>query len=134
MIDLNEYKSDIMPVEVFLNWHKPYWAKGIQKVCVNFKVWDEKVSHKYVSVGTRPPTCFEGYKQDYPGKFIEVDGIGGLMGVLMDLSLQFNLCHVVARQSFNFIEYTTWMERTGDGASNIDADMVEKFSMKVCEK
>lgn len=133
MKDIKEYKSDMMPVQDFLNWRKPYWAIGIHKVCVDFRVWDSALGpYKYVSVGTRPPTCFEGYQMDYPGKYLEVDGIGGLMGVLMDLSLQFNIRHVVARQSFNFIEYTTWMERTGDGTSNIDADMVEKFARKVC--
>lgn len=75
------------------------------------------------------------YVETDPAKYAVLDGIGGLMGELMDLSIQFNLYKVFVKRSFNSIEYVVWLHRLEGGQKrNIDADMVEKFSNKVFGK
>ena len=56
------------------------------------------------------------------------------MGELMDMSIMFSM-HEVEYSKKNFVlEYTVWLKRLEPGQeSNIDADMVERFSRKICE-
>jgi len=76
---------------------------------------------------------FDCYLEANPGRYALLDGVGGLMGELMDLSIQFNLYRVFIKRSFDYIEYTVWLHRLEEGQDrNIDADMVERFSKKVC--
>ena len=55
------------------------------------------------------------------------------MGELMDMSIMFSMYEVEYSKKDIVLEYTVWLKRLEQGQeSNIDADMVEKFSKKVC--
>lgn len=55
------------------------------------------------------------------------------MGELMDMSILFGMHEVEYSKKDFVLEYTVWLNRLEQGQeSNIDADMVEKFSRKVC--
>ena len=57
------------------------------------------------------------------------------MGELMDMSIMFSIYEVEYSKKDIVLEYTVWLKRLEQGQeSNIDADMVEKFSRKVCGK
>lgn len=134
MTDISQYQSETMSIWDFLEKRKPWWIDNQASiVCVLFRVVGETVIHRYVSVGKRPPMDFEYFMDVAPGRYARLDGVGGLMGELMDLSVQFNLYKVFIKRSFDYIEYTVWLHRLEDGQDrNIDADMVERFSKKVC--
>jgi len=136
MTDISQYQSETMSIWDFLENEKPWWADNLAStLCVMFRVVGETGIHKYVSVGKRPPMNFDCYMDVAPGRYAILDGVGGLMGELMDLSVQFNLYRVFITRSFDFIEYTVWLHRLEDGQErNIDADMVERFSKKVCSE
>jgi hypothetical protein len=133
---LQEYQSEMMTIWEFLYKETPWWANpNGNTVCLCFREIGVFNLLRYVSVGSRPPMCFDAYVESDPGKYAELDGIGGLMGELMDLSIRFNLYKVFVKRSFHNIEYTVWLHRLEDGQErNIDADMVEKFSNKVFGK
>ena len=134
MRGIEEYQSETMSIWDFLKNGNPWWASGVGNViCVMFRVVGEHTIHRYISVGKRPPMNFDCYLESNPGRYALLDGVGGLMGELMDLSVQFNLYKVFMKRSFDYIEYTVWLHRLEDGQErNIDADMVERFSKKVC--
>ena len=136
MSTLQEYQSEMMTIWEFLDNERPWWADKLGNIiCVSFRVVGEKGIHRYVSVGSYQPPYFECYLESDPGKYAVLDGVGGFMGELMDLSIQFNLHKVFIKRSFNYIEYTVWLHRLEDGQErNIDADMVEKFCEKVFGK
>ena len=57
------------------------------------------------------------------------------MGELMDMSIMFGICKVEYSKKDIVLEYTVWLKRLEQGQeTNIDADMVEKFSNKVLGK
>ena len=57
------------------------------------------------------------------------------MGELMDMSTMFGIHEVEYSKKDFVLEYTVWLNRLEQGQeSNIDADMVEKFSNKVFGK
>lgn len=125
-----------MTIWDFLKKQKPWWADPSGKaICLGFRECGVTGFVRYVSVGIHPPMGFDAYVETEPSKYVVLDGIGGLMGELMDLSIQFNLYKVFIKRSFHSIEYTVWLHRLEDGQErNIDADMVEKFSNKVFGK
>jgi hypothetical protein len=133
---LQEYQSETMTIWEFLSKETPWWTNPFgNTVCLCFREIGVPGLVRYVSVGSYPPVCFDAYAEADPSKYVELDGIGGLMGELMDLSIQFNLYKVFVKRSFNNIEYTVWLNRLENGQErNIDADMVEKFSNKVFGK
>ena len=133
---LQEYQSEMMTIWEFLENKTPWWANPIgNTVCLCFREIGVFNPVRYVSVGSRKPMCFDAYVETEPSKYAVLDGIGGLMGELMDLSIRFNLYKVFVKRSFHNIEYTVWLHRLEDGQeSNIDAEMVEKFSNKVFGK
>ena len=56
------------------------------------------------------------------------------MGELMDMSIMFSMYEVEYSKKDIVLEYTVWLKKLEQGQeSNIDADMVEKFSRKICE-
>jgi hypothetical protein len=129
---LPEYDTPPMTIWKFLDWKKAGWTSS-KTLCVDFRVIGEYGVYRYVSVGKHPPRDYDYYMDVYPGKYFVVDGIGGLMGELMDLSVQFNLYKIYVKRSFDYTEYTVWLHRLEQGQeTNIDADMVENFSKKVC--
>ena len=131
---LPEYETNTMTIGDFLKFDDYWWTNKSDFICVNFRVVNEMGIHKYVSVGKHVPRTFDIYMDTYPGRYVKLDGLGGLMGELMDLSVLFNIYKIaVLRKAFNFYEYTVWLTRLEDGQEhNIDADLVEKFSRKVC--
>lgn len=133
---LQEYQSETMTIWEFLENKTPCWANPIgNTVCLCFREIGVFNPVRYVSVGSRKPMCFDAYVETEPSKYAVLDGIGGLMGELMDLSIRFNLYKIYIRRSFNNIEYVVWLHRLEDGQeSNIDANMVEKFANKVFGK
>ena len=133
---LQEYQSEMMTIGEFLYKETPWWTNPTgNTVCLCFREIGVFNPVRYVSVGSRKPLCFDAYVIAEPSKYAALDGIGGLMGELMDLSIQFNLYKIYIRRSFNSIEYLVWLHRLEDGQDcNIDADMVEKFSNKVFGK
>ena len=57
------------------------------------------------------------------------------MGELMDMSIMFGIHEVEYSKKDSVLEYTVWLKRLEQGQeSNIDAEMVEKFSNKVLGK
>ena len=134
MRGIEEHQSETMSIWDFLKKRKPWWVDNLASaVCVMFRVVGESSFHRYVSVGKRPPMNFDCYLEAAPGRYALLDGVGGLMEELMDLSVQFNLYKVFMKRSFDYIEYTVWLHRLEEGQDrNIDADMVERFSKKVC--
>lgn len=133
---LQEYQSEMMTIREFLSKETPWWTNPFgNTVCLCFREMGVFDMFRYVSVGSFPPRCFDAYVETEPSKYAVLDGIGGLMGELMDLSIQFNLYKIFIRRSFNSIEYAVWLHRLENGQeSNIDADMVEKFANKVFGK
>lgn len=133
---LQEYQSETMTIWEFLSKETPWWTNPFgNTVCLCFREIGVPGLVRYVSVGSFTPVCFDAYAEADPSKYAELDGIGGLMGELMDLSIQFNLYKVFVKRSFNSIEYTVWLHRLEAGQDrNIDADMVEKFTNKVFGK
>ena len=133
---LQEYQSERMTIWEFLSKETPWWANPFgNTICLSFREIGVPGLVRYVSVGSRPPMCFDAYVESDPSKYAVLDGIGGLMGELMDLSIRFNLYKLYLRRSFNSIEYVVWLHRLEPGQErNIDADMVEKFSNKVFGK
>ena len=125
-----------MTIWEFLYKETPWWTNpNGNTVCLCFREIGVFNLLRYVSVGSFPPVCFDAYVESDPSKYAELDGIGGLMGELMDLSIQFNLYKVFVKRSFHNIEYTVWLNRIEDEQDcNIDADMVEKFCEKVFGK
>ena len=133
---IQEHQSEMMTIGEFLYKETPWWTNpNGNTVCLCFREIGVFNLLRYVSVGSRPPMCFGAYVESDPGKYAVLDGIGGLMGELMDLSIRFNLYKVFVKRSFHNIEYTVWLNRIEDEQDcNIDADMVEKFSNKVFGK
>jgi hypothetical protein len=124
-----------LPIEDFLLRDKLPWEKNPMILMVDFRVVGEQGSYKVVSVGCKHTTMVKILSDFEPGKYVILDGIGGLMGELMDVSILFSLHEVGSCQKDSTLEYVVWLKRLERGQeSNIDADMVEKFSMKVCGK
>lgn len=132
---LPEYKTEPMSIWEFLKWTEYWWSNNTPTICLNFRVMGENGTYRYLSVGRRPPMQFDYLMEGNPGKYDIVDGKGGLMGELMDLSILFNLYKVSVVKEFSMVEYTVWLHRLEDGQDrNIDADLVEKFCEKVLGK
>ena len=120
-----------MPIEDFLLRDKLPWEKNPVILMVNFRVVGEQGSYKVLSIGRKHTSLLSEF---HPTNHFIVDGIGGLMGELMDMSIMFNM-HKVGYSKKDFVlDYTVWLKRLEQGQeSNIDADMVERFSRKICE-
>ena len=133
--DHSEYTHSI---DDFLLEEKLPWEENPSVVLVSFRVLGEHGVYKTVSVGRKHTTMFSIMSDLQPSKFIILDGVGGLMGELMDMSIMFSLYEVESCQKdftkYFTLEYVVWLKRLEQGQeSNIDADMVEKFSRKICE-
>jgi hypothetical protein len=91
-----------------------------------------------VSIGSLLPYSWdpEYHMEKHGLKCIETD-LGGLMGVFMDLSLQYNIYKIGVRTTSLLVSYDVVVTpvdyRNGD-KSNIDADLVEALSNKMCQK
>lgn len=118
----------------FLLRNKLPWEENSSRILVNFRVVGENGTYKVVSVGRKHTTMVSILSDFEPSKYVILDGIGGLMGELMDMSILFSLYKATACQKDFTLEYTVWLKRLEEGQeSNIDADMVERFSRKICE-
>lgn len=124
-----------LPIEDFLLRDKLPWEKNPVILMVNFMVVGENGTYKVVSIGRKHTTMVKILSDFDPGKYTILDGIGDLMGELMDMSIMFSIYEVeYSAKKDMVLEYTVWLKRLEQGQeSNIDADMVEKFSKKVCE-
>ena len=102
---------------------------------VDFRVVGEQGSYKVVSIGRKHTIMLSIWSEFNPTKHVIADDIGDLMGELMDMSIMFSLYEVESCQKNFILEYVVWLKRLEQGQeSNIDADMVEKFSRKVSGK
>ena len=128
-----DYSDYTHSIDDFLMEEKLPWAENPLVVLVSFRVVGEHGVYKTVSVGRKHTTMFSIMSDLQPSKYFILDGVGGLMGELMDMSIMFNM-HKVGYSKKDFVlDYTVWLKRLEQGQeSNIDADMVEKFSRKVC--
>ena len=126
----------MMSIYRFLDWEKPTWAISPKFTSVVFLEVGQLDCYKYLFIGKRCPLAFSLQREVMPDKFKYIPDIGELMGVLMDMSVQFNLYKVsVAIDAYGICEYTVWISKVEpDQEYNIDADMVEKFSDKVFGK
>lgn len=123
-----------LPIGDFLLRNKLPWEKNSSRILVNFRVVGDNGTYKVVSVGRKHTTMVSILSDFEPGKYVILDGIGGLMGELMDMSILFSLYKATACQKDFTLEYTVWLKRLEQGQeSNIDADMVEKFARNICE-
>lgn len=128
--DFSDYTRSI---DDFLLEEKLPWAKNPLVVLVSFRVLRESGIYKTVSVGSKHTTMVSLMSELQPSKYFILDGVGGLMGELMDMSIMFSMYEVEYSKKDIVLEYTVWLKRLEQGQeSNIDADMVEKFSKKVC--
>lgn len=129
--DFSDYTQSI---DDFLLEEKLPWAKNPSVVLVSFRVVRESGIYKTVSVGRKHTTMVSLMSELQPSKYFILDGIGGLMGELMDMSIMFSMYEVEYSKKDIVLEYTVWLKKLEQGQeSNIDADMVEKFSRKICE-
>lgn len=91
-----------------------------------------------VSIGGMQPYAWdpELYMAKHGLKCIETD-LGGLMGVFMDLSLRYNIYKIGVRTTSLLVSYDVVVTpvdyRTGS-ESNINAELVEALSKKMCQK
>ena len=130
--DFSDYTQSI---DDFLSEEKLPWAAHPCVVLVSFRVVGERGVYKTVSVGRTHTTMFSLMTEIQPSKYFILDGVGGLMGELMDMSIMFGIHEVEYSKKDIVLEYTVWLNRLEQGQeSNIDADMVEKFSNKVLGK
>ena len=129
-----DFSNYTQSIDDFLSEEKLPWAEHPCVVLVSFRVVGERGVYKTVSVGRTHTTMFSLMSELQPSKYFILDGVGGLMGELMDMSIMFNM-HKVGYSKKDFVlDYTVWLKRLEQGQeSNIDADMVEKFSRKICE-
>ena len=130
--DHSEY---VHSIDDFLLEENLPWAENSLVVLVSFRVVGEHGVYKTVSVGRKHTTMVSIMSELQPSKYFILDGVGGLMGELMNMSIMFGI-HAVEYSKKDFVlEYTVWLKRLEQGQeSNIDADMVEKFSNKVIGK
>ncbi len=131
-----DFSNYTQSIDDFLLEEKLPWAENPSVVLVSFRVVGEHGIYKTVSVGRKHTTMVSIMAELQPSKYFILDGIGGLMGELMDMSIMFSMDEVeYCVKGYSYIlEYTVWLKRLEQGQeSNIDADMVEKFSRKVCE-
>ena len=129
----SDHSAYILPIEDFLREEKLPWEENPSSVLVSFRVVGERGVYKTVSVGRKHTTMFSIMSDLQPSKYFILDGVGGLMGELMDMSMMFSMHKVECTKNCCIPEYTVWLNRLEQGQeSNIDADMVEKFSRKVC--
>ena len=118
----------------FLLRDKLPWEKNPTILLVEFRVVGEQGTYKIVSIGRKHTTMVSILSDAIPGKYVISDDVGGLMGELMDMSILFSLYKATACQKAFTLEYVVWLKRLEPGQeSNIDADMVERFSRKICE-
>jgi hypothetical protein len=118
----------------FLLRNKLPWEKNPDILLVEFRVVGEQGTYKIVSIGRNHTTMVSILSDAIPGKYVISDDVGGLMGELMDMSILFSLYKATACQKDFTLEYVVWLKRLEPGQeSNLDADMVERFSRKICE-
>ncbi len=118
----------------FLLRNKLPWEKNPDILLVEFRVVGEPGTYKIVSIGRKHTTMVSILSDAIPGKYVNSDDVGGLMGELMDMSILFSLYKATACQKAFTLEYVVWLKRLEPGQeSNIDADMVERFSRKICQ-
>ena len=109
-------------------------AKNPLFIILTFRVIGETNIYKTVSVGRKHTTMFSLMSEFQPSKYSILVDIGDLMGELMDMSIMFSMWGYDFENSRedDIPKYTVWLKRLEQGQeSNIDADMVEKFSKKV---
>lgn len=110
-------------------------AKNPPFIMLTFCVMGETNIYKTVSVGRKHTTMFSLMSEFQPSKYSILTDVGDLMGELMDMSIMFSMWGYDFENSRedDILRYTVWLKRLEQGQeSNIDADMVEKFSKKVC--
>lgn len=136
MFDFRGEHSEVMTIWQFLDWKKPRWAISPKFTSIVFLEIGQFGLYKYLFIGKRCPLAFSLYRETIPDKYKHISDIGGVMGVLMDMSVQFNLYKVSAKiDEYGICKYTVWISKVEpDQEYNIDADMVEKFSDKVFGK
>lgn len=136
MIDFGKGKhSEVMSIWQFLEWEKPSWAMSPRFTSIVFREVGQFDSYRYVFIGKSCPWTFSLQREVMPDTYKHVPDIGGLMGELMNMSVQFNLYKVSVGAGMYECQYTVWMSKVEPGQEcNIDADMVEKFSNKVFGK
>ena len=125
----------MMSIWRFLDWKKPRWAFSPKFTSIVFLEVGQLNCYKYLFLGKRCPLAFSLQREVMPDKFKHIPDIGGLMGVLMDMSVQFNLYKVSAQiDEYGICKYTVWISKVEpDQEYNIDADMVDRFCNKVFE-
>ena len=109
-------------------------AKNPLFIILTFRVMGETDIYKTVSVGRAHTTMFSLMSEFQPSKYSIFADVGDLMGELMDMSIMFSMWGYDFENSKedDILRYTVWLKRLEQGQeSNIDADMVEKFSKKV---
>ena len=103
-------------------------------IMLTFCVIGETNIYKTVSVGRAHTMMFSIMSKFQPSKYSILTDVGDLMGELMDMSIMFSMWGYDFENSKedDILKYTVWLKRLEQGQeSNIDADMVEKFSKKV---
>ena len=124
--------SEVMSIRQFLDWEKPEWAMSRKITCIEFRVLGRFGIYRTVYLGKRCPKLLSAYMETMPEKYRYIPDIGGLMGELMDMSVQFNLYKVSVGVGTFECQYTVWISKVEPGQEcNIDADMVENFTQKV---
>ena len=122
-----DYSDYTQSIDDFLLEEKLPWVENSIVVLVSFRVVGEHGVYKTVSVGRKHTTMFSIMSDLQPSKFYILDE-------LMDMSIMFSMHEVEYSKKDIVLEYTVWLNRLEPGQeSNIDANMVERFSRKICE-
>lgn len=137
MFDFGNGKhTEVMPIWRFLDWKKPKWAISPKFTSVVFREMGQLDCYKYLFVGKKCPLAFSLQREVMPDKYKYIPDIGDVMGLLMDMSVQFNLHKVsVEIDEYEICKYMVLIYKVESGQEyNIDADLVERFVEKVLGK
>ena len=141
-----------MPIGEFLKFNPHWLCKHTRYPMAVVEIFEVESEHQLedfdngiftnericVSIGSLLPYSWdpEYHMEKHGLKCIETD-LGGLMGVFMDLSLRYNIYKIGVRTTSLLVSYdvvVTPVDYMNGNNSNIDADMVEALSNKMCQK
>ena len=146
------YSQKPLPIGEFLKFNPHWLCKHTRYPMAVVEIFEAESEHELedfdngiftnericVSIGSLVPYSWEPqfWMEERGLKCIETD-LGGLMGVFMDLSLRYNIYKIGVRTTSMLVSYDVVVTpvdyRTG-GESNINADLVEALSKKMCQR
>lgn len=146
------YSQKPMPIGEFLKFNPHWLCKHTRYPMAVVEIFEAESEHELkdfdngiftnermcVSIGSLLPYSWdpEYHMAKHGLKCLETD-LGGLMGVFMDLSLRYSIYKIGVRTTSLLVSYdvvVTPVEYRTGCESNINADLVEALSNKMCQR